>query len=233
MENIENINNDFDLLYNTSKRIPIIFCVDTSGSMRIKDELGKSRIDNIKKGLDLFKYLLNKKKHVRDGVEYGIIGFNDDPYVIHDIANSEQKDNDFECSGKSDICKAIIEAYQILVDRMKTYDEYGIQYDKPYIILITDGYSSGENSVENLSKAKELITNMESKSINLLSLYIGDSYEVDKAMDELKELCNDNPPITMMEGDYIKFFEWLEKQLKNLFSKKEIDFSSIIDWDKM
>lgn len=138
-----------------SKRLPIMFCLDTSGSMRkclkggkktgerVYDEDsgtmcwevtgGIRALDELNKAMKHFFYCIRSNLYALSAAEIAIITFDDVPHVIRDFCRVRVSDEDILSEFKVGVYTHMGEGLQMALDMMQDclyrYRENGIDYD--------------------------------------------------------------------------------------------------------
>ncbi|MCR4911055.1 MAG: VWA domain-containing protein [Bacilli bacterium] len=232
---------DDDLIYVTSTRIPVCLCIDTSGSMSGKDGTDKSRIERVKEGIEAFYQEVRNDELIVDAAEVSIVGFNDDPYIVRDFGLVKENDNGLKtqisASGQGNIGVGVLEALNLLAKRKEMYKENGVDYYQPWIIIMSDGHSTGDNDVRgNLKKAQEQTLELEKNGkLNVVTVYIGGSLNEDtKAQRDLGGFSKKNPTQEISATKFSDFFVWLGKSVSIVAEGNSdqvaLDFTDLTDW---
>ncbi len=230
---------DDDLIFNPSVRIPICLCVDTSGSMNQKDAVGIKRVERLKNGLHKFLNEIASDVMTVNSAEICILGFKYEPYVIRDFKTlgADEPDFDIRADGGGDIGLAVKRALELLDERKKKYKSVGIEYYQPWLVIMSDGHSTGSNrrDVNNalVYAQKEVIERENNRKITVLPVYIGGDIDKDeKARHHLQGFSNKNPMILIDTARFGRFFSWLGKSV-SVYSGAEdfvLDVSALDDW---
>ena len=138
---------------NMSKRIPIIFLIDTSKSMAGYEDFIKTSI------CKLYDSILDDRT-VSNAVELSVLTFNNDIFVHEQLCEIKRQENrgrsiHIECTGISLIGLALNAAIQQLEERIKTYTQNipKVRYYVPIIFIISHGMSEYPN--DNIRKQEE------------------------------------------------------------------------------
>ena len=111
-----------------------VLVLDTSRSMR------GDKIRGLEAGVKAYKEYLTKDPMAKDIVETCVITFNNDAQVVHSFSNVEEMPEiALEAKGWTAMGAAIDMAIQQIEDRKNHYKEEGVDYYRPFLVLITDG----------------------------------------------------------------------------------------------
>lgn len=140
-----------DLVINTSKRLPIVLCLDISPSMSVN-----KRIENLNGAINLFYKELQKDTKVLNSVEVAIVTFstnieeNTDFEPLDFLAN---KSFSVVPKGGTNLSTAVLTAIKKIEDRLIELDNSDIDYYLPFLVLVTDGDPDQTDSQSNLEIA--------------------------------------------------------------------------------
>ncbi len=238
---------DDDLILNTSSRVPVCLCIDTSGSMNQKDETNVSRINRVKAGIKRLYQDMEENDMTRYSAEIAIVGFSTTPYVVQDfktIDMLETRDVKLETHNKGDLGKGVLKALELLQKRKEMYKQNGIDYYQPWLIIMTDGRPTGdENVMQDLKRAQEQVLQLEKdKKLTVITIFIGrmeenvDLSKIDSKADEYLSGFSRKEPIQLSSGKkFSQFFEWLGKSVSVATGNAnfELDFAGLTDWDEI
>lgn len=239
---------DDDLIFNTSSRVPICLCIDTSGSMEQYDDTTESRISRVKKGIIQFYRELRESDLTKYSAEVAIVAFSTKPYVVQDFRTIDLVNPDsveLVPHGKGDLGKGVLKAIELLQARKESYKRNGIDYYQPWLIIMTDGRPTGdENTISDLRQAQQKTIEMESnKKLTVIPVFIGraeensELSEIDSKADKyLSGFSKKNTPLQLSSGaKFSQFFEWLGKSVV-MFTEDtdvELDFADLTDWEEI
>ena len=171
-----------NLISKTSKRLPIVLCLDISPSMSTNN-----RIENLNEAIKLFYNELSRDQKVINSAEVAIITF----------STNIEENTDFETidyiDGKSftvvehggtNLSTAVLTSIKKIEDRLVELDDSGIDNYIPFLVLVTDGDPDKTDDQENLEKAiNSVLKHCDTNSFSscLIAPYIiGVGDEIDK-----------------------------------------------------
>lgn len=231
---------DLDLLYNTTKRIPICLCIDTSGSMSTKIEVGGERVKKIEKviqGLKEFFASLKEDNFLMDAAEVCILGYSNEPYLVRPFKTiDEGADEDVALTpkGKGDMGKAVFEALRLLEERKEQYKNAGRDYYQPCLVIISDGHSTGDQGHEKtLKEAQTKALQMEKdKKLTTVGVFMGESWDEDqKAQKQLNGFAEKNPPRPVGCAELPKYFRFLSRSIATSVQSGGSYIFDFNDWE--
>lgn len=193
-----------DLIENPTSRVPIVLCLDTSGSMY------GPPIRELSKGVSLFYQSIFDDEVARYSAEIGIVTFgNGGIRRAADFGSVERPPKlDFAAGGSTPMGGAVSEALDILEDRKRQYRAKGVDYFQPWLVLMTDGAPT-----DDIDEAAERVRDMLNQ--RRLSVFpIGIGSEAD--MDVLAQFSPGRDPLRLRGLEFRKFFEWLSASVQRV-----------------
>ena len=140
-----------DTVSNTSKRLPIVFCLDISPSMSMN-----RRIENLNGAIRLFYDELKKDQKVLNSVEVSVVTF----------STNIEENTDFETldflvnkkfsvvrEGGTNLSTAVLTSIKKIEDRLVELDNATIDNYLPFLVLVTDGDPDKTDNQTNLENA--------------------------------------------------------------------------------
>ena len=247
-----------DLVNNPTPRVPVCLCLDTSFSMTrvvegkvektgrtvVKDGVewdvvtgGISAITKLNEGVKAFYKALSEDEVAKYAAEVCIVTFGGEaPSLVMDFANISRQPvwPTLEADGETPMGEAVNLALDCLEKRKKEYQDKGVDYYQPWLVLMTDGAPTGsdpeqlENAIE---RTRELIAN---KKLTIFPIGIGNKAD----MDTLERFSPTRKPLHIKETKFPIFFEWLSQSV-SITSKSmpgeriQLDESKIKDWAEL
>lgn len=234
-----------------SKRLPIMFCLDTSGSMRkclkggkktgerVYDEDsgtmcwevtgGIRALDELNKAMKHFFYCIRSNMYALSAAEIAIITFDDVPHVIRDFCRVRVSDEDILSEFKVGVYTHMGEGLQMALDMMQhcldRYRKNGIDYDAPWLIIINDGFGNGNNYEYEDAKRRIAYLN-KNENLTVFSIGVGERQN-NKC---LSEIAMGRTPSDIYGIDYQKLFtKMAEAAAVAGESVEEMEVEKIID----
>ena len=193
-----------DLIENPTSRVPIVLCLDTSGSMY------GPPIRELSEGVNLFYQSIFDDEVARYSAEIGIVTFGNGG--IRRAADfgpvGRPPKLDFAAGGSTPMGGAVSDALDILEDRKRQYRAKGVDYFQPWLVLMTDGAPT-----DDIDEAAERVRDMLNQ--RRLSVFpIGIGSEAD--MDVLAQFSPGRDPLRLRGLEFRKFFEWLSASVQRV-----------------
>ena len=210
-------------------RQPIVLCLDTSSSMgQVSDDGAPAPIDLVKHGLNLMYKELCEDKVGRDVSDIYILAFGGSTKQPTTKLKSFgpisewTPPSELVAKGKTFLGTALLEAKELLKQRIRWYKNEGLRYYEPWIILMTDGRPSTED-VPMAKKARQSLKSTQGDNIENVLLYTFFACEkellsCDVAQENLAFLRSLYPDgqgegflgtLTMDEFSFDAFFQWV------------------------
>lgn len=212
-----------DLIENPTPRVPIVLCLDTSGSM------WGAPIQELSDGVNLFYQSVFDDEIARYSAEICIVTFGKDGIQIAaDFGPVEkQPDLSFSAGGVTPMGRAVSDALDILEDRKQKYKDRGVDYHQPWLVLMTDG-----EPTDKIGKSVKRVGKLVDR--NRLTVFpIGIGTEAD--MGVLAKFSPKRPPLRLQGLEFRKFFEWLSASVQRVSASTpgqttKVDTDAIKSW---
>lgn len=227
-----------DLIYNTASRIPICFCIDTT--------LEKNVLERIETSMVNMHTNMSDRDGVREGTEVSVVTFDNLSKVLHDYMTYDQfngieLNNNQHGSDFGDVASGIINSIELLQSRKKLYNDHGVEYYKPWLVIITDGKPIPKICKKKTTLAKKRLLALEkSKKIIVVTIYINDDSvecnleDITKKMkDKMVKFSKVFEPQVVRQNKIEEFFKWFSKsiELTALSDEIKLDFTGLTDWE--
>lgn len=213
-----------DFAKSTKKRLPICFCLDTSGSMAAPTKSGKNRMKELNDAFSKFMNAMKENDEVASSADVSIVTFGGQASILQnftpvsklDIPLIAYKDRSLTPMGE-----AVQVALKLLEVRKSAYKDKGIKYFQPWLVVLTDGEPEGKDALENMAIAIAQTTKLESENkLVVFNIGIGD----DANLDVLKKLSQKREePISVGETDLDSLFTFLGASSESVVNGGESD----------
>lgn len=199
------INSD-DLIDNPTTRVPVVLCLDVSGSMSVN-----GKIQELNRGVKEFFNAIHNDEIAKFSVELCIVTFNSSVKIVLDFAGIERQVEQFKhinltASGNTTMGAAVNLALDLLDKRKKEYQDKGVDYWQPWLVLMTDGQPT-DSITTAAARTTQLIEN---KKLTIFPIGIGDGAN----MLRLKQFSPKLNPLRLKGLMIGEFFDWLGKSVK-------------------
>ena len=145
---------DIQLQDNTEQRLACVLVLDGSTSMLETNEQGKTKIELLNNGLKVFEEALKNDDLAASRVQVLVlrIGGNSEVGIVSDWSDAMHWEAPkIEANGMTPLGKGAREALSQIETQKQKYQENGITYNRPWLILITDG-EPNDHGWENAAK---------------------------------------------------------------------------------
>ncbi|MFB2917874.1 vWA domain-containing protein [Aerosakkonema funiforme] len=209
---------------NPEPRCPVVLLLDTSQSM------SGQPISELNAGVATFKQEVYKNEKARLRVEVAIITIsNEQPQLVQPFVTiNEFNPQTLTTSGRTPMGQAIELALDKVEARKQTYNNLGISYYQPWVVLITDGEPTDDwqNAAQRVQEAT---------AANKLCFF---AIGVRNAkMEILKQIAPSTTPPVMLDGlKFQELFRWLSGSMERVSTSQigdQVDLPSISGWGKV
>jgi len=146
---------------NSSKRLPIVFCLDVSPSMSLKvADCMYSSIELLNKAIGNFLKELKNDTKVRTSAEIALVTFSTNIEIdtsFESVGSIEIQDLVTVEEGGTNTAKAIIRSIEKIEQRKQFLDSKEIGYYVPFFVLVTDGNPDKNDNADLLERAITLV----------------------------------------------------------------------------
>lgn len=218
-----------DLVNNPSARIPVCLCLDVSGSM------SGERIDELNQGIELFYDAIKSDEIALYTAEISVVTFDNTATQLVDFASLELQPTPpkLTAGGLTYMGEGVNLALDLLEQRKKEYQDKGVDYYQPWLVLMTDGEPNGDESEfeRAVSRTESLINN---KKLTIFPIGIGS----DANLNILAKFSPKKPPLRLKGLKFKEFFTWLSQSVSKVSQsspgeKVTLDTERIKDWGSL
>uniref|UniRef100_UPI000372DE40 vWA domain-containing protein n=1 Tax=Mycobacterium sp. 141 TaxID=1120797 RepID=UPI000372DE40 len=194
---------------NPDPRVACVVLADVSGSM-----MGQP-IAALERGYAAFTQYLNTETLASKRVEVAVVTFGSVATVLVPMQEARMlQPARFTASGRTNMAAGIHLALDILEDRKDAYKAAGLQYYRPWILLLTDG----EPNQEGFGEAVARLNGVEmARGVTVFA--VGAGPQVNYQM--LARLSVQRSPAPLDGLKYEELFEWLSASLSNVSNSTE------------
>ena len=231
-----------DLVENPTPRVPICLVLDCSPSMSGETSNGSAvqqtdprPIDELNIGVRAFFDAVKEDDVARFSAEVSIVAFSELVDVLLDfdaIDRVAPPTVELEMRhGGTSIGNAVDLALQLLDKRKDEYQDAGVDYFQPWMVLMTDGRPTDESHIDAASKVRERVSG---KKLTVFPIGIG----LGADMEVLASFSPKRPPLKLKGLKFKEFFEWLSKSVvatsqSTPGEKIELDIDGIDGWGEL
>lgn len=246
-----------DLVNNPTPRVPICLCLDTSYSMSCIESnageetgetcfrdgkewrivtSGTTRLDLLQDGIkSLFRDLLNDEIAMFSA-EISIVTFHDNALCLRDFDTLEQEATvpTLSTGGEgTNLGAGINLALDMLEQRKKEYQDKGVDYYQPWLVLMTDGEPNGDKETLHraITRTAELVNK---RKLTLFPIGIGEEAD----MKTLASIAPNEKAYRLKGMRFSEFFQWLSRSVARTSQSMPgetiaIDLEGIQGWGEL
>ncbi|SKB12358.1 conserved hypothetical protein [Planktothrix sp. PCC 11201] len=205
---------DIEFVDSPDPRCAVVLLLDTSGSM------SGQRIQELNKGLVTFQQELSQDHLASRRVEVAIITFDSSVNIVQNFVTVDQfNPPSLSATGSTEMGQAIETGLNLLESRKADYKNNGIEYYRPWVLLITDG---GPNpGWENAAQmVRQFAAN---KRVQFYAVGVQGA-----DMNTLSQIAPANKPPLMLKGlDFPALFKWLSNSMSVVSASKPGDQTAL------
>lgn len=189
-----------------------VLLLDTSRSMR------GAPIRALQNGLEGYRSFLAADEEAKLIVETCIITFSDEARVLHPFSSVDDLPHiDLAAGGWTAMGAALELGMQQIEERKAFYKEEGVDYYRPFLVLITDG---APTDLKSQARFDEMAAKIQKGAFErkFTPLFFGTG---NANFDKLKRLVGPSGTVAGIDGArFEEFFQWLSKSMSGLTNSK-------------
>lgn len=194
---------------NPDPRVSCVVLADVSGSMQ------GAPIAALERGYAAFTQYLNNDVLASKRVEVAVVTFGTVATVLVPMQEARGlQPTRFTASGRTNMAAGVHLALDIIEDRKAAYKAAGLQYYRPWILLLTDGQANQEGFDEAVAR---LNATESARGVTIFA--VGAGPHVD--WQQLSRLSIQRGPAPLDGLKYEELFEWLSASLSNVSNSTE------------
>lgn len=206
---------------NPDPRCAVVLLLDTSGSM------SGEPIDQLNQGVDLFQQELSQDNVASRRVEVAIVSFNSYVEVVQDFVTVNKFNPPYlSATGLTAMGEAIETGLSLVESRKQIYRDNGIDYFRPWVLLITDGGPNSPNPDSNWQNAAQMVRHFAAnKKVNFFTIAVEDA-----DLNILSQIAPpDTPPLKLKGLAFKELFLWLSSSMSGVSASKPGDQMALPD----
>lgn len=232
-----------NLVENPTARVPVCLVLDCSPSMGGDPKFGSAQletnprpIDALNEGVRSFYKALNADPVARYAAEVAVIRFSTIQETVRDFAPIESEtpphlELEVPPAG-THLGKAVLLGLKILDARKKEYQDAGVDYFQPWLVLMTDGKPTAGDECEDGARAVN--ERIQQGKLTIFPLGIGAGAD----MSVLQAFSPKKPALRLRGLRFAEFFEWLSKSVSQVSNsmpgeKVTLDLEGIKSWAEL
>lgn len=212
---------------NPEQRCACVLLLDTSKSM------DGEKIAALNAGLHTFQDELSKDHLAALRVEVAVVTFDSSVKVLQDfVAAGELRPPKLSADGTTHMGTGIQQALDLIDGRKATYKANGVQYYRPWIVMLTDGEPYGEADVIVDQAIKRLRDAEQNKRVVFFAVGVDGAN-----MDRLKLIAPPGREPRMLSGmRFNELFVWLSGSMSAVSNSKigdQVSLPSAGGWESI
>ena len=194
---------------NPDPRVACVVLVDVSGSMQGEP------IAALERGFAAFTHYLHNETLASKRVEVAVVTFGTVATVLVPMQEARAlQPARFTASGTTNMAAGIHLALDIIEDRKYAYKAAGLQYYRPWVLVLTDGKPNIDGFDEAIARL-----NAAESARGVTVFAVGAGSKVD--YQQLARLSVQRTPAPLDGLKYEELFEWLSASLSNVSNSQE------------
>jgi uncharacterized protein YegL len=192
-----------ELLSNPTSRVPIVLCLDASGSMTGEP------VEELNRGVRLFFDALRADPVAQASAEVAVVAFADEATAIadfHGLDHVVMPPEIQSTDGGTNLGQGVHLALDMLEHRKQEYRVAGTDYFQPWLVLMTDGQPTTLEHESAGDRAREL-----EGAGRLVVFPIGIGRGAD--MNTLSGFSEKREPLRLQGLKFRAFFQWLSQSV--------------------
>lgn len=192
-----------DLVDNPTPRVPVVLCLDTSGSM------SGEPIRELGAGVNLFYAAVHDDEIARFSAEVAVVTFGGTVGRVADFGPVEPSPGfSLSAGGGTPMGVGVCQALDLLERRKRDFKKAGVDYYQPWLVLMTDGAPTDDISVA----VERVVELAEAKRLSVFSIGIGEAAD----MSVLQHFSPGRTPLRLKGLRFSAFFEWLSASVQRV-----------------
>ena len=184
--------------------IPICLCLDVSGSMNRIFDGNVTALQELKGGINLFCDNLFEDEVARYAAEICIVTFGGNAELVMDFATPDKheaelkaKIDSLKAHGETPMGEAVNKALDCLEIREQEYKESGVDYRRPFLVLMTGSKPNGDATKFYLAVSRTFELAIKNE-LTIFPIGIGDKAD----MECLAKFSPNSPPLRLKDMDF-------------------------------
>ncbi len=194
---------------NPDPRVACVVLADVSGSMQGEP------IEALQRGYAAFIHYLHQGTLASKRVEVAVVTFGTSATVLVPMQEARTlQPVQFTARGTTNMAAGINLALDILEDRKNAYKTAGLQYYRPWLLLLTDG----KPNLDGFDAAVARLNGVESaRGVTVFAVGAGPNVDYE----QLARLSQQRSPAPLEGLKYAEFFAWLSASLTNVSNSSD------------
>jgi len=192
-----------DLVDNPTPRVPVVLCLDVSGSM------AGAPIRELNASANQFLEEMERDELTRYSAEIAMVAFADEAEQVADFDTADRLEQiALKAGGCTDLGGGLAMALDLLEQRKRQYKATGVEYYQPILVVMSDGAPNGDRQVQDAA-VRNLRALAMGRKLTVLPVGIGRQAD----MDMLAQLNPKGGALQMQGLRFREFFAWLSQSV--------------------
>jgi uncharacterized protein YegL len=184
----------------------------------------ETRIEQLNRGLELFRNEIKQKKHAEERIDLAIVTFGGEVNVRQKFASFRKwSPEQLTAQGDTPMGEGLKKCIELVEEQKSFYRENGVQYNRPLLWLLTDGEPTDmePDSPMRTQVQQMLQQGTNEKQFRLFAMTVEDA---DRA--KIQDIIGDptgRPVLTIKEGMFAEYFQFLSNSLETVSRHSEGD----------
>lgn len=195
-----------DLVDNPTPRVPVVLCLDVSGSM------SGTPIQELNAGVEQYLKEMCSDELTRYSVETALVTFSTDAQCAVDFEMPDRiQTPQLEADGLTCMGEGVDLALNLLEQRKAAYKATGVDYYQPILVLMSDGSPNGDPRV--LHTAAQRVQDLcQQRRLTVVAVGIGSAAD----LDTLAVFTPKQKPVRLSGLQFREFFAWLSQSVASV-----------------
>ncbi len=226
---------DNDLVLNTSARIPVCLCLDTSGSMK-----NNQAIEALNKGVETLYNSIRNDSQASNSCEICVVTFDSEVKIVENFSTIKKKSKiKLKADGGSALAQGIIKSLDLLEKRKNEYKQNGVEYYQPWLVIITDGKPGDEEFILEAQERTKIL--LDEKKLTIFPVAVGcdtNKAKLKKILEVLDGFCLTPRAIHLKDLNFADLFEFIGKSVSVISASAigesvKLDIRNMSDWAEL
>lgn len=195
-----------DLVDNPTPRVPVLLCLDTSGSMQ------GDPIRELNLGVQQYMAEMMSDDLTRFSAETAVVSFDSAASCVADFDTTDRMQvPEMAAGGMTRMGEGLLLALELLEKRKAQYKATGVDYYQPILVVMSDGCPNGDRRV--WEEACERIAALcAARKLSVVAVGLGANAD----MELLAKVSPKQRPVRLNGLQFREFFAWLSRSVANV-----------------
>jgi uncharacterized protein YegL len=170
-------------------------------------------INELNRGVAEFYHAINSNDIARYSAEISIVTFG--PVQLETGFQTLDESSTppiLSASGATPMGEAVKLSLDTLEERKKEYQEYGVDYYQPWLVLMTDGAPYGGSGVVLEEQIQRVVQLVQNRKLTIFPIGIGEAAD----MNVLARFSPGRTPLKLQGLNFAAFFKWLSASVSRV-----------------